>query len=147
MGEHIETDTKTHQARSIALDVVAVEALNRRWDFQRWYAESAEAALVADPYVLSSHPTGDEPLAREGLSHAFTRVNRRVGLDCHLHELRHFTVTTAIARGADIRTVPGRLGHARPVGHPRIYAHAVEARDHQVAAILGKAVRPQLTMS
>ena len=97
MGEQIETDTKTHQARSIALDVVAVEVLNRRWDFQRWYAESAEAALVADPYVLSSHPTGDEPLAREGLSHAFTRVNRRVGLDCHLHELRHCTATTAIA--------------------------------------------------
>ena len=147
MGEQIETDTKTHQARSIALDVVAVEALNRRWDFQRWYADSAEVALVVDPYILSREPTGAEPLAPNGLSHAFARLNQRVGLDCHLHELRHFTVTTAIARGADIRTVPGRLGHARPVGHPRIYAHAVEARDRQVAAILGKAVRPQLTMS
>ena len=116
MGEQIETDTKTHQARSIALDVVAVEALNRRWDFQRWCAEAAEVRLIADPHILSSHPTGGEPLAPHALSHAFTRVNRRVGLDCHRHELRHFTATTAIAGGADIRTVPGRLGHARPVG-------------------------------
>ena len=29
-GGHSETDTKTYQARSIALDVVAVEVLNRR---------------------------------------------------------------------------------------------------------------------
>ena len=72
--------------------------------------------LIADPHILSSHPTGGEPLAPHALSHAFTRVNRRVGLDCHRHELRHFTATTAIAGGADIRTVPGRLGHARPVG-------------------------------
>ena len=57
-GGHSETDTKTYQARSIALDVVAVEVLNRRWDFQRWYAEAAEVALVADPYILSRLPTG-----------------------------------------------------------------------------------------
>jgi integrase len=84
-------------------------------------------------------------LAPHGLSHAFARLNQRVGLDYHLHELRHFTATTAIAAGADIRTVAGRLGHADPSVTLRIYAHAVEARDRDVAAILGKAVRPQLT--
>jgi integrase len=144
-GRHIETDTKTHQARSIALDAVALAVLTRRLDFQRWYAGAAQVELVSDPYILSREPTGEEPLAPHGLSHAFARLIQRVGLDYHLHELRHFTATTAIAAGADIRTVAGRLGHADPSVTLRIYAHAVEARDREVAAILGKAVRPQLT--
>jgi len=144
-GRRIETDTKTHQSRSIALDAVAIEVLDRRWDFQRWYAEASDVPLGTDPYILSREPTGGEPLAPHGLSHAFARLNHHVGLDCHLHELRHFTATTAIAAGADIRTVAGRLGHADPSVTLRIYAHAVEARDREVAAILGKAVRPQLT--
>jgi integrase len=51
--------------------------------------------------------------------------------------------TTAIARGADIRTVASRLGHADPSVTLRIYAHAVEARDREVAALLGETLRPQ----
>ena len=43
-GRHIETETKTHQARSIALEAVAVEVLGRRWDLQRWHADSVEVA-------------------------------------------------------------------------------------------------------
>ena len=121
-GRHIETETKTHQARSIALEAVAVEVLGRRWDFQRWHADQVEVALVADPYVLSREPTGKEPLAPHGLSRALARLNQGVGLDYHLHELRHFTATTAIAGGADIRTVAGRLGHADPSVTLRIYA-------------------------
>jgi integrase len=84
-------------------------------------------------------------LAPHGLSHALARLNRRIGLNYHLHELRHFTATIAIAAGADIRTVAGRLGHADPSVTLRIYAYAVEARDREVAAILGKAVRRQVT--
>lgn len=55
-------------------------------------------------------------------------------------KLRHFSATTAIAEGVDVRTVAGRLGHADPSLTLRIYVHALEARDRQLAGILGSAV-------
>ena len=143
-GQRIEGPTKTHQARRLALDIVAVDILSRRWKFQQWYADQVEVALDADPYILSREPTGADPGHPDYLSHAFARLNKRLGLDYHLHELRHFSATTAIAGGADIRTVASRLGHADPSVTLRIYAHAIEARDREVAAILGEALRPHV---
>jgi integrase len=143
-GQRVEGPTKTHQIRRLALDPIAIEILSRRWDFQRWYADQVEVPLDPDPYILSRDPRGAEPGHPDYLSHAFGRLNKRLGLDYHLHELRHFTATTAIAGGADIRTVASRLGHADPSVTLRIYAHAIEARDREVAAILGQALRPQL---
>ncbi len=143
-GQHIEGPTKTHQARRLALDPVAIEILARRWNFQQWYAEQVEVALDGDPYILSREPTGTDPGHPDYLSHAFARLNKRLGLDYHLHELRHFTATTAIAAGADIRTVASRLGHADPSVTLRIYAHTIEARDREVAAILGETLRPHV---
>jgi integrase len=137
-GQHIETNTKTHQSRSIALDAVAIEVLNRRWDFQGWYAEAAEVPLVADPYILSSEPTGGEPLAPPGLSHAFARLNRRVGLDYHLHELVTSRPRRPLLPVPTSGPWPGGWGtpiHPSPCGSN---AHAVEARDREVAAIVGR---------
>jgi integrase len=37
---------------------------------------------------------------------------KRLGIVTHFCELRHFSATTAIAQGVDVRTVAGRLGHA-----------------------------------
>jgi len=143
-GQRIVGDTKTHQGRTLALDAVAIEVLRHRWAFQRWYAGECEVSVVADAYVLSREADGTEPLAPNGLTHAFARMCRRLGMDYHFHEMRHFTATTSIAAGADIRTVATRLGHADPSTTLRIYAHAIEARDRDVANILGKALRPQL---
>ena len=58
----------------------------------------------------------------------------------HFHELRHFSATTAIAAGSDVRTVAGRLGHADPALTLRVYAHALEARDRELANVLGTVV-------
>jgi hypothetical protein len=61
-------------------------------------------------------------------------------LSTHFHELRHFAATTAIAGGADVRTVAGRLGHADPSVTLGVYAHALEARDRELAGFLGSVV-------
>jgi hypothetical protein len=64
------------------------------------------------------------------------------GLDIpgHFHGLRHFAATVAIGSGADVRTVSGRLGHADPSVTLRVYAHAIEARDRELAGLLGSTV-------
>ena len=36
---------------------------------------------------------------------------RRLGIDTHLHALRHYSATELINAGVDIRSVAGRLGH------------------------------------
>jgi integrase len=57
-----------------------------------------------------------------------------------LHDLRHWTATTAISSGHDVRTVAGRLGHTNPAMTMRVYAHVVEGADAAVAQTLGRAL-------
>jgi integrase len=66
------------------------------------------------------------------------RAARIASLDpkWRLHDLRHWSATTAIAAGHNIRTVANRLGHANPAMTLRVYAHAVESADVGVAATL-----------
>jgi hypothetical protein len=46
----------------------------------------------------------------------------------------------AIGDGVDVRTVAGRLGHKDPSVTLRVYSHALEARDRDLASMLGKLV-------
>ena len=63
---------------------------------------------------------------------------KAAGVKTHFHALRHFMGTQAIASNYDHPvTVAHRLGHADPSTTMRIYAHAVEARDRDLAASLG----------
>ncbi len=52
----------------------------------------------------------------------------------------NLAATLAIASGTDLRTISGRLGHADPSVTLRVYADAVEARDRELAGLLGAAV-------
>ena len=54
------------------------------------------------------------------------------------HDLRHFSVTTLIAAGVDVRTVAERHGHARATMTLDRYAHALPERDRAAAALLGE---------
>jgi integrase len=53
------------------------------------------------------------------------------------HDLRHFSVTTLIAAGVDIRTVAERHGHAQATMTLNRYAHALPERDRHAATVLG----------
>jgi integrase len=135
-----EGPTKTHQRRDIAIDDALGAFLVRRHVEQRRYAETVGVILAADPFVLSRSADGLEPCLPDGLSHQYQRLANDLGLATHFHELRHFSATTGIAGGADVRTVAGRLGHADPSVTLRVYAHALEARDRDLASMLGRAV-------
>jgi integrase len=106
--------------------------------------------LVDDPYLLSRSPDGAAPCLPDGLTAGYARLAKALGIPGHFHELRHFAATVAIGSGADVRTVSGRLGHADPSVTLRVYAHAVRARDRELAGLLGSTVfgptdgRPEL---
>lgn len=135
-----EGPTKTHQRRNIAIDDALGAFLTRRRAEQERYAETVGVQLVDDPFVLSRSADGSTPCLPDGLSHQYQRLAHGLGLASHFHELRHFAATTAIAGGADVRTVAGRLGHADASVTLRVYADALEARDRDLAGMLGRAV-------
>lgn len=135
-----EGPTKTHQRRDIAIDEAVGALLARRRTEQEGYAETVGVPLVENAFVLSRSADGSTPCLPDGLSHQYQRLASRLGLSTHFHELRHFAATTAIAGGADVRTVAGRLGHADASVTLRVYAHALEARDRELAGMLGSVV-------
>jgi len=132
--------TKTHQVRQVSIDVVLGSFLAARRTQQEVYAATIGVKLCNNPYVLSRTADGTGPCLPDGLTSAYGRLASRLGISGHFHELRHFAATTAIASGADVRTVAGRLGHADPGVTLKVYAHALEQRDREVGALLGQAV-------
>lgn len=131
-------DTKTHQVRRLALGDVGVEAVKARMAAQRAFAGEAEVALDPDPYLLSRSARGDLPCLPDGLTHAFGRVARSLGMSYHFHQLRHWAATMGISEGHDVVTVAGRLGHADASTTMRIYGHVLKARDEDLAGGLGR---------
>jgi integrase len=135
-----EGPTKSHGRRNVAFDDALGAMLAKRRSDQKLYAEQVGIALSNDPFILSRRADGSRPCLPNGLTAAYRRGARSLGLSSHFHELRHFMATTAIASGADVRTVAGRLGHADTSLTWRVYAHALEQRDRDLAALLGNAV-------
>ena len=132
-------DPKTHQMRRVGLDPVTLEALRRhRRDVQK-LAEELDLDLPADAFVFSESPQGREPLHPNLVTSRTRKVTRDAGVtSAHFHSLRHFHATQAIAGGFDPVTVSQRLGHADPSVTLRVYAHAVEQRDRDLADALGQ---------
>jgi integrase len=91
--------------------------------------------------VFSHVSDGLKPIDPDGISHRFLRLARRLGVNCRLHDLRHFMVTQLVAGGVDWRTVSGRAGHAD--GHMTLatYAHFQQAQDRQAAEFMERLIR------
>jgi integrase len=53
-----------------------------------------------------------------------------------LHSLRHTNATLLIAGGADLKTVSGRLGHARQSTTFDVYAHAIRSANDKAAELM-----------
>jgi integrase len=130
--------TKTHQARRIGLDELALEVLRRQRQSVEDLASRLELIIPDDAFMFSRSPTGSEPIMPNVLTKFTTRIARQSGVDTHLHALRHFSATQAIGAGFDPVTVGGRLGHSDPSITLRVYSHALEQRDRDLAAALGR---------
>jgi integrase len=142
--------TKTHAARRVALDEIGVGVFRDRWQVMADLSERAESPLVEDPYVLSYNANGAVPVNPDTLTHRFgalclrleraaAKAGRKERWPFRFHDLRHFSVTTLIAAGIDIRTVAERHGHAQATMTLNRYAHALPERDRAAAGVLGQA--------
>jgi hypothetical protein len=66
------------------------------------------------------------------VTHRYGRMCAALGLDSHLHALRHYSATELLAAGVDLRTVAGRLGHGGGGATTlRVYAAWVGAADER----------------
>lgn len=161
--------TKTHAARDLALDPIGVAVLERRRAYMEDLSERAGSPLAPDPYVLSYNANGATPVNPDTFTHAFGRLceaMERPALEAlrrtspkatrkdlapaerwpyRFHDLRHFSVTTLIGAGVDIRTVAERHGHARATMTLDRYAHALPERDRAAAGVLGSALGSAFT--
>jgi integrase len=136
-GSWAEKGTKSHQERKIGLDPLAIEALRRHRAAVDATAAGLALQLPVDAFIFSRSPIGSEPIRPDVVSKFARRMADKAGVDTHLHSLRHFSATQGIAAGYDPVTVGARLGHADPSITLRVYAHAIEQRDHDLAATVG----------
>lgn len=134
-GRHREEkDTKTHQQRRVALDPETVAVLTEHWERCRDRAAAAGVGLARDGFVFSRAPGGRTHLVPSSVSQRYSRMAARLGIDTHLHSLRHYSATGLIAAGVDVRTVAGRLGHSGGgVTTLRVYAAWLAEVDQRAA--------------
>lgn len=137
-GGWAEKGTKTHQIRTIGLDGLAIAVLKRHRLAVDTLADDLGLEVQPDGFVFSRSPVGAEPIRPDVVSKFTKRAASLAGVDTHLHALRHFSATQAIAAGFDPTTVAGRLGHRDSSVTLRVYSHALEGRDKELAAALGK---------
>jgi integrase len=146
-GHGIEKDTKTHQMRRIALDTATVEILAAH----RARYEERVRALGEEPtdeaYLFSYAPLHDRPCHPDAVSRRYAKMCAGLGIDSHLHALRHYTATELIAAGVDLRAVAGRLGHGGGGATTlRVYTAWVNESDRRAADILASRLhRPSLS--
>jgi len=134
--------TKNRSKRRVAVGPAVVELLRARRLEQAKHALACGVSLSPDAYLFSREDDGSKPIRPDGVTHRFTALARRLGVQCRLHDLRHFLVTQLIAAGVDVRTVSGRVGH-RDGGRTTLgtYAHFQQAKDRAAAELMEGLIR------
>lgn len=133
----VEKGTKTDRHRRVTLDPETVAALAGH---RARAVERCTAICVAfdeRSFVFSLDPVGQKPLVPGSVSQRYSRMVARLGIETHLHCLRHYSATELIAAGVDIRTVAGRLGHSGGgITTLRVYAAWVAEADQRASRSL-----------
>ncbi|WP_317493846.1 tyrosine-type recombinase/integrase [Haloechinothrix sp. LS1_15] len=135
-----EKDTKTHQNRRIALDSETITLLREHKARVKTRVEALGKNFSDELFVFSGSKTPDhsEPYSPNAVSARYRTMARRVGVDTHIHALRHYSATELLTAGVDLPTVSGRLGHGGGGATTlRVYAAWVAASDRKAAEILG----------
>jgi integrase len=131
-----EKDPKSHQMRRLSIDAATVELLREHLaECEKQFALGGER-LSRSTFVFSAAPDRSRPRYPSSMSQRFRRLADRLGIDAHLHTLRHYAATELLTAGVDLRTVAGRLGHGDGSTTLRHYAAWVNQADQRAASIL-----------
>lgn len=140
----VEKDTKTHQARKVALDAGTVEALRAHHSSVADRAARCGTTLAVDGFVFAGDVVGRTPWFPDSASRRFRQACRRIDLHgVRLHDLRHYVATRLMSAGVDVRTVSGRLGHRNAATTLNVYAHFVPESDQKAAEVLARLASPR----
>lgn len=149
-GKGKEKDTKTHQMRRVALDSETVALLRTHKAWCAAELAKIDIDLAEDMFVFMNGRAVDpatgkvtqrdatQPYSPDAISRRYKRMATSIGINTHIHALRHFSATELLTAGIDLRTVAGRLGHGGGGATTlRVYAAWVAAADRKAAEILG----------
>jgi integrase len=126
-----KTGAKGHRVIGIGHDLIISLQAHRVAQAERMLAIGSPR-----PSWVFTHD-GFNPWRTDYLTREFIRLRRRIGIEgIRLHDLRHFVATELLGSGVDIRTVSGRLGHARASTTLDKYAAFLPARDREAADII-----------
>jgi integrase len=132
-GEGKEKDTKTHQMRRIALDTETIVLLREHKDRCRLRLAKLGIEFHDDMYVFSGVHDFDPrtPYSPHAVSSRYKDMAERLGIDTHIHALRHYSATKLLTAGIDLRTAASatageerqpfgsrRRGSPRPTARP-----------------------------
>ncbi|MFD5854920.1 tyrosine-type recombinase/integrase [Streptomyces chartreusis] len=107
-------DTKTHQHRRQAIDVVTRSVLAAHRSRAEERCKSLGGELARDAFVFSGEADSAVPLVPRSVSQRYRRLAEKLKIHTHrLKDLRAYNVTELLRAGADVRTVAGRVGHWR----------------------------------
>ena len=133
----IEKDTKTHQMRRISLDAETVAVLTEHRSRHKERARAVGVEPSEQAFLFSYRPLHDAPADPSAVTHRYGRMCAALGIDSHLHALRHYSATELLTAGVDLRTVAGRLGHGGGGATTlRVYAAWVGEADRRAAVLL-----------
>ena len=133
-----EKDTKTHQARRIALDAGTVDLLAVHRERMEQRIAGCGVAITDDAFVFSDEPDCCQSWKPDRITLAFRRFCVQEDITgVRFHDLRHFAATRLLSGGVDVRTVSGRLGHSNAATTLGVYSHFLESADRAAADLLG----------
>jgi integrase len=126
--------------RTIALPVLARDALRRQAEMQAQEREAAGSAwqdrdglIFADPIGRLWHP--------ESVTSAWRALVRRTGVGrLRLHDLRHTCATLSLSAGVPVRDVADMLGHSSPSITLDVYGQSVTEGPRRVADAMDRAL-------
>jgi integrase len=129
--------TKNRTKRRVAVGAETLDLLRARRVEQAKTALASGVSLAPDAYLFSHEADASKPIRPDSVSHRFRKLADRLGVECRLHDLRHFMITHLMGAGVDLRTVAGRAGHIDG-GRTTLdtYSHFQRAQDRQAAELM-----------
>lgn len=137
----VRAKTKNERSRALGLDRRSVARLRLRHMHARQRARLCELDLSDRGYIFSETPDGLEPLRPGIVSQRWTKHRIRMGVDLTFHGLRHASASLLLHDGAQLGRVSRRLGHTRQSTTSDIYAHVLNATDHDLSVMIARRLR------
>ncbi len=125
----------SHSRRRVAMTPkLALFLREYRAERESLYRQLGEE-LTLDSLVFAS--VEGKPLDPSVLSHTFTKLARRAGLEgLRFHDLRHTFASLMLLRGAKPKVISEALGHASVAFTMDTYSHIIEGMQEDAMALL-----------